>query len=280
MNKTRFYIEKVLNNNSIVVKTSKKDSKILIGKGIGFHQKAHTYTMIDLESIEKSFFNYDETLKNQLINIISYIDEDIVEISNEIIALAEDNFGKLNQHIYVSLTDHISFAIDRLKNNQTITNPFQSSIQVLLKKEYEVAKKGKDIIQKKLDITIPEEEIGFIAFHINAARENIKVNFVVLEMRIYKELIKMIEECIKHEVKSELKADLYYIIQSIIKKESLPLQFLINPANLNKVNFNKDCKNLLDNIIHYIESNINDHLSKNQIYILKSYILHITRSED
>lgn len=279
MNQVKYYIEKVLNNNSIVVKTSNKDSKIILGKGIGYKKKPYTYTIIDNNIIEKSFFNYDETLKNQLIDIISYIDENIVEVSNDIIALAENEFGKLNQHIYVSLTDHISFALDRLKTGQIITNPFQSSIKALLKKEYEIAKKAKDIIYNKLNIIIPEEEIGFIAFHINAARENIKVNFVVLEMRIYKEIIKMIEKCIKKEINSDLKADLYYIIQSIIKNQNIPLKFLIRNFNSNNQNLNSNCQKLISEMIQYIETNINSKLTDDQKNILLSFILYITRNE-
>lgn len=279
MKKNKYYIEKVLNNNSLVVKTSNKDSKILFGKGIGYKKKSNTCTIIHGSMIEKSFFNYDETLKNQLINIISYIDEKIVEVSNEIIALAEAEFGKLNQHVYVSLTDHISFALERLKNGEMITNSFLSNIKLLLNKEYEIAKKAKEIIHTKLNITIPEEEIGFIAFHINAARENVKANFVVLEMRLYKETIKLIENCINNEIDPDLKVDLYYIIQLITKNQSIPFKFLIKNLSKNNRILDNECQKMITNIYDNIEKNINTKLTNDQKNIL-SYVLYTTRNED
>ena len=279
MKSSQYYIEKVLNNNAIVVKMPNKDSKILIGKGIGFHQKPYTYTTIHENQIEKSFFNYDETLKNQLIDLISYIDEDIIEVSNDIIALAETEFGKLNTHIYISLTDHISFAIDRIKHHLSITNPFQATIQSILKREYQIAKQAKIIIRNKLGVIIPEEEIGFIAFHINAARENIAVNFVVQEMRIYKEVIKEIEQFTQKDIQSDLKDDLYYIIQSIIKKQNIPLFFIIKKIPFHQQDLDKRCEQFITHIFTYIASNIDSPLTENQKNILKAYIIYITRNE-
>ncbi len=274
MSRTKYHVERVLNNNSILVKESDNKTKILTGKGIGFGHRINTDVEIDDNLIEKVFFNYDETLKNQLIHIITSFDEDIIHISNQIIKLAEAKFGELNSHIYVSLTDHISFTLDRLKDNQIITNPFQSAIQMFLHEEYKIAEEAKKIIFDKCNIMIPDEEVGFIAFHINAARENIKVNYVVQEMRIYKTIIQMIEDEFRIQLSPDKCADLYLIIQAHVKNEPLPMQFLLENVYLNYALDAKKSK-LLNKIIHYIENNTTSSLSKNQKLILTAYLEYI-----
>ena len=275
MPKKTYYIERVLNNNSVLVKENPNKTSILIGKGIGFGKRAKTYVSIDLGLIEKSFFNYDETLKNQLIDMINNFDEDIIEVSNEIIALAELKFGELNPHVYISLTDHISFAMGRLRTNQVISNPFHSQIQLLLLNEYEIGLKARKIIWNKFKIEIPDEEVGFIAFHINAARENVKVDNVVLEMRVYKYIINLIETEYNIKLTPRDCFDLYFVIQSYVKNDLLPLQFLIDNLKFKNKEPNLRQTKLLDQIIKYIENQTNIVLTKKQISVLNAYIEHI-----
>ena len=270
-----YYIQRVLNNNSILTIDKQQNTSILIGKGIGFGQKSKTYVKINESKIEKSFFNYDETLKTQLINMINNFDEDIIEVSNEIIALAERKFGELNQHVYISLSDHISFALDRLKQKKIIANPFLEQIKYLLIEEYKIALKAREIIFNRFEITIPDEEVGFVAFHLNAARENIKVNFVVQEMRIYRELLLMFEHEFNIILDSVTCSDLYLIIQTIVKNEKLPLQFLIDDIKPDSYEHDSRKRNMLQKSIKYIEGKNNLILTTKQKLVLTAFIENI-----
>ena len=272
-----YFIQRVLNNNSILTLDKQQNTSILIGKGIGFSQKSNTYVEIDESKIEKSFYNYDETLKTQLIDMINNFDEDIIEVSNKIIALAEAKLSELNQHVYISLSDHISFALDRIKENKIIANPFFEQIQVLLVEEYQIALKARKIIYDKFKIVIPDEEVGFIAFHLNAARENIKVNYVVQEVRIYKELLRIFEEDFNIVLDSVKCSDLYLIIQTFVKKEKLPLQFLIEDINPNVYLYNTRKHSMLQKCIKYIEGNNNLILTNTQKFVLSAFIKNINK---
>lgn len=273
MSNKLYYVKRVLNHNAIVTQDNQQNTSILLGKGIGYNRKSNTFVDIDQSTIEKIFFNYDETLKTQLIDMISNFDEDIIEVSNEIIALAEKKFGELNQHVYISLTDHISFALDRLKNNQVIANPFFSQIKVLLVEEYQVALKAREVIYNAFKISIPDEEVGFIAFHLNAARENIKVNYVVQEMRLYKELLFMLETEFNIILEPVKCADLYLIIQTFVKKERLPLQFLID--DIKPHTFSSKKKKILEKSIQYIENENDLTLDNKQILVISAFIQNI-----
>jgi transcriptional antiterminator len=273
--KKTYYVEKVLNNNSILTKDDRNNIAILMGKGIGFNSKADTYTTIDGSSVERAFFNFDETLKNQLVNMISSYDEDIIMISNEIIRLAESTFGELNQHIHVSLTDHLSFALDQLKSGQEVANPFISQIQALLADEYRIGLRAREIIHERCGISIPDDEVGFIAFHINAARKNIKVKNVVKEIRIYKVVIGMIEEAFGIALDPDRRSDLYLIIQSYANNQSLPLQFLFRDLEPGRIEKSPNGP-LLERIFAYFDEQTDVRLTEEQEKIVSAYINNIS----
>lgn len=59
-------------------------------------------------------------------------------VSEEIIALAEEKLGQLNSHIHVALTDHIGFALDRIKMGMEMSNPFIYEIRALYPEEFRI----------------------------------------------------------------------------------------------------------------------------------------------
>ncbi|MDS8729170.1 PRD domain-containing protein, partial [Streptococcus pneumoniae] len=77
--------------------------------------------------------------------------------------------AKLNEHIHVALTDHLSFAIKRIQQNMQFSNSFLFEIESLYPKEYQVAKGVVKAFKNEMDVVFPEGEIGFIALHIHSA---------------------------------------------------------------------------------------------------------------
>jgi len=194
-NKILYKICKVLNNNVILaydIKTNKE--LVLVGKGVGFGHKKNEEVLIDAEDIEKFFINYDEKSKNEYLQLINELDSKVMGISEEIIVLAENKLKKLNPHIHIALTDHISFALERLKNGFEINNPFTEEIKILYPDEYEVGIKASEMLYNRLKIKIPVSEIGFIAMHLHAARQNKKVSETVKYTSFLKNIVKMIED--------------------------------------------------------------------------------------
>ncbi|MFA7076737.1 MAG: PRD domain-containing protein [Candidatus Izemoplasmatales bacterium] len=272
MSDSKYLIEKVLNNNSIIAKDSLNESVILIGKGIGFNKKVDQYFVFNDGDIERSFYNFDKSSKNQIVDMIRNYDEEIIDISNDIIKLAEKRFGVLNQHVFVSLTDHLNFAIDRLRNDFFISNPFAEQIPLILFQEYEVALEAKKIIKDRINIDIPEEEVGFIAFHINSAREHIKVNNVVLEMRLYKDIVRMVEEKLNIKLDQTKGLDLYFIIQSFIQTEKVIFQFLEDYLDEKIIASGTKKQELTTIIIDYLEEQLDKKLDKSHRKLLYAYI--------
>lgn len=158
-------IVKVLNNNAVVIK-DKGQEKIAIGSGVGFRKGKND--LVNPRKIEKLFVLKEyEKLQHLLLRI----PEDHFVLSEEIIAYAEEQLNtKLNDHIHIALTDHLSFAIEREKKGIQLKNKLLYEIKTLYKKEFEIGLWAIQHIKEKLNVNMPVDEAAFIALHIHTMK--------------------------------------------------------------------------------------------------------------
>ncbi|WP_099469661.1 BglG family transcription antiterminator LicT [Konateibacter massiliensis] len=161
-------IKKVINNNVISAFDEKKHEVVLMGCGIGF--KAKHGDVIDEEKIEKIFYIENSALSMQFQKMLSNMPLEHMEISADIISYAKNECKmKLNQSIYVALTDHINFAIERHRQGIVLTNALLGEIRQYYSREYLVGEYALRILAERLNIYFSEDEAGFIALHfVNA----------------------------------------------------------------------------------------------------------------
>ncbi|WP_330377649.1 BglG family transcription antiterminator LicT [Cellulosilyticum ruminicola] len=100
-----------------------------------------------------------------------------IQATNEIISFAKASLGKkLSQNIYISLADHINFAIERNGQGIKVKNALLWEIKKLYNHEYLVGKEALSIIKRRLNVELPEDEAGFIALHfVNALMDDISM---------------------------------------------------------------------------------------------------------
>ncbi|VBB08202.1 Hypothetical protein LUCI_3471 [Lucifera butyrica] len=165
-------VKQRLNNNAIVIYDEQNDTeKIAIGKGLGFQSRINE--RIDSAQIEKLFIIENKITYSKFAQILKSIPEEYITLSEEIISHAEEILkSALNIHIHISLTDHIAFAIERLRAGIPINNKLLTEIKILYKEEYAIGQWAKQRIEDKLHMSIPEDEAGFIALHIHSAKLN------------------------------------------------------------------------------------------------------------
>lgn len=201
----KYKIIRVLNNNVILAKQLSNNAQVIfVGKGIGFGKKSGEVRSIPKDSIEKSFVTYDGKLKRDYLRLIEQMDEEVLSMCTEIIIMAEERLGELNSRIHIVLTDHIGFALERIKAGMEIHNPFLHEIKSLYQKEYQVGLQAQAIIEKTTGIRIVEDEVGFIALHMNAARKHKDVKDSLRNTRLIKELVSIIENSLDYKIKSDL----------------------------------------------------------------------------
>lgn len=205
MSMKKYRIERALNNNVLLVyEIESGKERIITGKGIGFGKKSNEIIELDDSQIENRFMKFDKKLRQDYFKLVELIDEDVLEACTEVIIMAEDKLHNLNSRLHIVLTDHISFAVERVKMGMDIHNPFLLEIQNLYPKEYDVALLAREIIEKKLNIKFNDDEVGFIALHLNAAKQNVDVKDTVKNTRILKALVEIIETELSYKVESGL----------------------------------------------------------------------------
>lgn len=161
-------IEKVINNNIISAYEKSGAEVIVMGRGIGFKKKQGE--MVPADQISKIFRIKSRTLAEQFKELLANMPLERVRISDEIISHAKDHLKlKLNQSIYVTLTDHINFAIERVSQGIEPQNALLWEIKRFYPQEFQLGIYALELIQDRLDILLPEDEARFIALHfVNA----------------------------------------------------------------------------------------------------------------
>lgn len=184
---------KVFNNNIVLVKENGNE-KILFQKGIGFGKKFGEVIQEGTE-IEKIFSIQDEENKKNFNNLLERVDEEFIAICEEAIFEIQKNIEEqLNENIHIGLIDHLSFAIERLKKNEEIINPFLVEIQTLYSEEYSLAKLVAKKVSNFTKVNIPDGEIGFIALHIHSARSYGKISNTMKYNYLTSTIVEYIED--------------------------------------------------------------------------------------
>lgn len=177
-------IKKVLNNNVVVTENEQQKELVVMGRGLAFQKKIGEE--IEVEKIEKTFVLEGEGFTDKLAELLSEIPEQHFEIAAKIINFATSRLPyKLDDYVYVALTDHLSFAINRYKQGINLSNALLWEIKKFYKDEYEVAKDALTIINEELGIKLPDDEAGSIALHLvngQLSGENVEATVKVTQM--------------------------------------------------------------------------------------------------
>lgn len=214
-----YKIIKIFNNN-VILAEQKHKQMILVSKGIGFGKRAGDIIKANA-NIEKVFHEIPTESEHIVLNEMTELTRRIKDLTHQIIEIAEEKLGTLNEHSEKMLEEHIEFAIERLGMGLTIENPFIDEIVTLYAKEYEIAGIARDCINEAIGIDIGEEEQGFIALHLCSARKNKSVNEIMTITRIYKECLQIVER----------ELDINIEFESSFKREFLKmLKFYIDYA--------------------------------------------------
>jgi transcriptional antiterminator len=223
-----FRVIKALNHNGVLaVDMDTYKEYILLGKGIGFGKKVNER----MEAPEDAhiYLLQKETERGPSRELINEIAPEILEITNYIIVEAEKIFKKVDQNILCPLADHIAYAIKRIKSNEQISNPLTQDIKALFPEEYEVARKGKDIIKEIEGVEINEDEIGYIALHIHSSLGNQKVSQAMQIAMLVRNCITSIEDSTGKTIDIEslsynrLMSHIKYMAARILKGETIKL---------------------------------------------------------
>lgn len=164
MQKKKYTIFRIINNNVVTSVDEQSSEIVLMGKGISFKKKVGE--VIEDKDIEKVFVLRGKEIKRYL-DIIEHIPIQYFDVATAILEMAETELNmKSNPIGFIMLADHIASAIDRANENIFLENEMLEEIRFFYPKEFEIGVKALDIVTARFHIELPVDEAGFIAFHI------------------------------------------------------------------------------------------------------------------
>lgn len=187
-----FRINKILNHNSMIgIGTEDNKEYLVLGKGIAFGRKVGEQVVTKDGDTVYSLQEYTKHGKAE--EIIQSVSPECLELANEVLNRAQQEFGKIDRSILFPMADHIEFAVKRIRNHEQISNPLTDDIRILFYKEYKVAQCIEPLLMDKLQIKIDEHEIGYIALHVHSAIEEEQVSQAMQMARAVRECISLVE---------------------------------------------------------------------------------------
>lgn len=185
-------ISKVINNNVVSAYDDEQHELVIMGRGIAFQKKSGD--PIDEERIEKVFSIQNKDISEKFKTLLYDIPIEYMQVCEAIIDHARTTLNKnLNDSIYVTLTDHITFAIERHQKGMDIKNALLWEIKRLYKDEFMCGVEALRIIQDKLNIHLPEDEAGFIAMHIVNAELNEEMPNVIQITKLIQDILNIVK---------------------------------------------------------------------------------------
>lgn len=186
-------INKVLNNSLVLAAGQNGEEIIVMGKGIGFNGKVGEELQED--KIEKVFVVKNEEKAKEYAALMEENSKECLEIAQMILQKAErDLDAQFNEQVFMMLVDHISFAVTRCKEGIIIQNRLLSQVKKLYPKEFELGKEAVKLINEKLNVNLPEEEAGNIAFHlVNAKSDEKSMENTLLTVKLIKDIVAIIQ---------------------------------------------------------------------------------------
>lgn len=186
-------IEKIINNN-IVSSTDENGREVVVmGRGLGFKMKEGME--IQDNKIEKIFRLDNEDMLNRFKTLLSKLPPEHLQISTEIINYAKKVLRKpLNQNIYITLTDHINFAIERFHEQMLFPTPLLREVRSFYREEYLIGEYGIALIEKRLGIRLPVDEAASMALHVVNAEYNTAMRDTINITQLIQQVVGIVKE--------------------------------------------------------------------------------------
>ncbi|WP_037291091.1 BglG family transcription antiterminator LicT [Saccharibacillus sacchari] len=158
-------ILRVLNNNVITSLDENGTEIVVMGRGLAFQKKPGDE--VETDKIEKIFRPESNDSSRKLKELLEQIPMEYVQLTEDIRKLAALMLDKeFGDTIYLSLTDHIHFAVERHQRGLDIKNGLLLEVKSLYKAEYQVGRSALNLIKDRLGVELPDDEAGFIALHL------------------------------------------------------------------------------------------------------------------
>lgn len=280
-------IIQVLNNNVLLVEDGNDKQQIIWGKGIGFSAKQNEdYMPKEEDHIFLPVSRDDNQWIDPFMELAGEIPREYFELTDEIVNLAQKTMkAEFDGHLLVPLTDHIYFAVERVKNGVNLTTPMLFDIQRYFPKEFQIGKQALVMIGNLANVEFTDDEAGFIAMHL-----------IEHELTTSDSSVQSVEECLQildgvndilekdfgkdflkdSVAASRMATHLYYLLLRMKSSSRSNSSDVDDAGLLNKLKrlYPKPGKSF-EKIVKYIEKTVDYKLDDSDRLFLLIHIIHI-----
>lgn len=274
-------VVRVFNNNSVVVKrtkNSKMTEAVVVGPGIGFKKKKGD--KINQNKVEKIYY-IESDLQDRLLKVLNTSKKEYLEIAEIIMKKAEALACKITTTSILSLTEHISFAIERFKSGIKLPNLLINEIQSFYKDEFEIGRWAVKYIEERISIDLGEDEAGYIALHIiNTTSKGNNTSDTVDLLRFVSGVVELIDTHYKVKTSNQSfnKNRLVTHLKFLGNRIFLTNEITENDGTIDLYNYlttsNIKHQSFAYEVTRYVDDNFNIKIEKNEIVYL---LIHINK---
>lgn len=185
-------ISQILNNNVALVK--KGGSELIVySKGIAFRKKAGQ-TVGDGE-IEKTYVLDSNDMLEHFSYLLANTDGEYLNIVHDVVAYGESLLEqKANDYLYLTLLDHIDFAMRRAAKGQFIRSPLTWEVRKFYPRHFQVGLYALGQIGERMHVAFPEDEAVSIALHfVNLQSDGPSLKETIQAMEVLKDILSVIQ---------------------------------------------------------------------------------------
>ena len=149
-----------------IYKYAEKEIKVLESRQYSQEEIKNIF----VDRLDKKF---NQIKKNNIIEnrkkihmISKNLTPETINIMNKVFTIIKNQYKFINNGLYMILATHIEEAIRRVREGKRIINPGLDKIKSSISNEYDLAVYIVTIIENIACITLPEDEIGYIAYYI------------------------------------------------------------------------------------------------------------------
>ena len=133
---------------------------------------------------------------------------------------------RLNQNVYLTLTDHISFVIDRYRAGMNFSNILADEVRLFYPVEYSVGRYALEKIEERTGCRLVEDEAASIALHIVNGETNLVMGAAFQMIKMMREMMEIIERHItipegRNYPKERLISDLKQLANRLVSEEPM-----------------------------------------------------------
>jgi len=171
--------KKVFSNNAVASVDTDGREVILVGAGIGFGRRIGDE--IDRGKIEKVYYVQD-ALQTRFLQLLKDTKPAALEAAEQILSYAQQCGMVLKDQLIISLTDHISFALERAELGIELPYLMLSETKMLYPKEFGIGLWSLEKIREICAVALPEYEAGYIALQLVSSEMNPDIVYNALKL--------------------------------------------------------------------------------------------------